>query len=94
MGVTMTRQRATFGKLQRERDKQAKAAAKRDRRQAESLEPAEEETRPVPGASSEGSATALLELIAETHRRFENGEISFESFEEQKAELLSRLPIE
>ena len=94
MGVTMTRQRATFGKLQRERDKQAKAAAKRDRRQAESLEPPEEETRPTPTASSDGSATALLEQIAETHRRFENGEISFESFEEQKAELLSRLPIE
>jgi len=33
-----------------------------------------------------------MDLIAELHRRF--AEISFEDYEEQKAALLSRLPID
>jgi len=35
-----------------------------------------------------------MDLIAELHRRFEGAEISFEDYEEQKAALLSRLPID
>ena len=88
----MSRQRATFGKLQRERDKQAKAKAKRERRQA-TAEEADEAGQDQPQAS-EQSAQAVIDLVAGLHQRFENHEISFETYEEQKAELLSRLRVD
>lgn len=88
----MSRQRATFGKLQRERDKQAKATAKRERRRAAAEQTEEAERAPDPAAKE--SAPVLIDLIAELHQRFENAEISLETYEEQKAELLSRLPID
>lgn len=88
----MSRQRATFGKLQRERDKQAKAKAKRERRQA-TAEEAEQADQEQTQASGESEQT-LIDLIGSLHQRFENHEISLESYEEQKAELLSRLAVD
>jgi hypothetical protein len=95
----MASQRTTFGKLQRERAKRAKAAAKRERRHSrgndtDELEPEE----PVDlDAGPELSAPELLKLIEELHARFDAGRISFEDFEEQKTDLferLSKLPID
>lgn len=92
----MSRQRATFGKLQRERDKQAKAKAKRERRLAAGDaggEPGEAGDRPS-GPASEASPEVVMELVADLHRRFERSEIGLDDYEEEKAALLSRLVIE
>lgn len=89
----MSRQRTTFGKLQRERDKQAKARAKRERR-LNAADAGTEDTEPTSAPASEASPAAVMELIAQLHERFENAEIGLEDYEEQKAALLSRLPIE
>jgi hypothetical protein len=96
--------RTTFEKQQRDRAKKAKADAKRDRRQGRESEerPA---YRPAGAATAEGplsvsairgevSAEQLLQLVEALHRRFENEEITFEEFEEEKAELFSRLSID
>ena len=89
----MSRQRATFGKLQRERDKQAKQKAKRERRlSAESDEAGEVQSAPTTAAAPEPSA--VMEMLAELHRRFEGAEMSLDDYEERKAALLSRLVIE
>ena len=88
----MSRQRATFGKLQRERDKQAKAKAKRERRQAAAEEA--DQAGPVEVQASGESAQALIDRIAGLHQRFEDDEISLETYEEQKADLLSRLRVD
>lgn len=97
--VVMGRQKATFGKLQRERDKKAKAKAKRERRlagpdeetgiTAQSAEAARAEA-----ARAEVSPAALLELIADVQRQFDNAEIGFEEYEQRKSDLLGRLPID
>ncbi len=88
----MGAQRTTFEKLQRDRAKKAKAAAKRERR----LEKNDGDARPaevtVP-AEDELSAPQLLELIEQVHRQFENKEITLEELEERRTELLARLPI-
>jgi hypothetical protein len=92
----MARQRTTFGKLQRERAKRAKAAAKRERRQNRG---AETELDDDAGAGAEAdltegeelSAPELLARIEELHARFDAGRIPFEDFEEQKTELFERL---
>ena len=91
-GRNMGAQRTTFEKLQRDRAKKAKAAAKRERRlEKNDGEPdAPEVTVPAEG---ELSAPQLLELIEQVHRQFENKEITLEELEERRTELLARLPI-
>jgi hypothetical protein len=96
--------RTTFEKQQRDRAKKAKAAAKRDRRQGREgdaepgYRPAAPSTTEAPTSVSsirgEVSAEQLLVLVESLHKRFENDEISFEEFEEEKAELFSLLSVD
>ena len=89
-------QRTSFSKLQRDRDKKAKAAAKRERRQERSANAGAEEATDtlVDDGVSELSADDLLKAIESIHQRFEAKTISYEEFEEQKIDLLSRLPVD
>lgn len=92
----MAGQRSSFGKLQRARDKEAKAAAKRVRRQEgtsrESM--TEDEAPPALDRGRQPSTEDLLQRIAEVHQQFDAGVISYEQFEETKSDLLSRLPVD
>ena len=97
----MATQRTSFTKLQRDRAKKAKAAAKREKRLERSAEArtASDEVEGVEGVETEPgegpiSAAELLHEIEVTHQRFEAKLMTFEEFEEKKAELLSRLPID
>lgn len=91
--------RTSFDKLQRERAKKAKAAAKRERRLDKGAV-APPQSGPGYGAGTAAQdpdgpdTTRLLELIEQVHRQFEDHEISYETFEERKADLLARLPID
>jgi hypothetical protein len=92
----MAASRTTFEKLQRDRAKQAKAAAKREKRQQRADEAASADETPVDVTSygEELSASQLLELVEKLHKQFDDEVISFEDFEEQKAELMARLPVD
>ena len=95
----MATQRTSFTKLQRDRAKKAKAAAKREKRQeraAEARENADAEDSDTSSDEGEGpiSAAELLREIEVTHQRFEAKLMTYEEFEEKKAELLARLPID
>ncbi len=89
-------QRTSFDKLQRDRAKKAKQALKRDRRQG--IEgPETTSDAPPPVHVDEGgelSAQALLALIEQIHNDLDKERITFEEFEEKKADLLARLPID
>jgi hypothetical protein len=87
----MSKRRVTFGKLQRERDKQAKQAAKRDRRAAR-LE--ESDSDEVPEAAPAGDQTAVLEALAALHEAYDAGRMGIDEFEEQRDELRSRLRVD
>jgi hypothetical protein len=89
----MATRRTSFGKLQRDRAKQANAAAKRERRQerAAASDTVEEVSIPTEG---ELSPAELIGLIEQIHQQFEDKVIDFETFEEKKAELLARLPVD
>jgi hypothetical protein len=82
--------------MQRDRDKQAKAAAKRDRRREKTDEatPNQAPTLDLDSAGKELSAAELLDLVEKVHGQFEVGVIDFETFEETKMALLSRLPVD
>ena len=93
----MAAQRTSFEKLQRDRAKKAKAAAKREKRLDKT--PDEEETtelEPLPDLEPgvELSAADLLQRVEDLHRAFEDKKISFEDFEEQKADLMARIAVD
>ena len=90
-------QRTSFSKLQRDRDKKAKAAAKRERRQERSANAGVDDAATdevVDNGGGELSADDLLKAIESIHRRYEAKAITYEEFEEQKVDLLSRLPVD
>ncbi|MCP5026913.1 MAG: hypothetical protein GY929_11585 [Actinomycetia bacterium] len=93
----MAANRTTFEKLQRDRAKKAKAAAKRDKRLGKSpIEaPAEEAPAPVPTSKGgELSPAELLRAVETLHRDYADKKIDLETFEERKADLMARLPID
>lgn len=84
----MATRRTTSNKRERERSKQAKATAKRERRLDKSPDENEEVVE-----FDENSATTeeLIERIAKMHEKYDDGQISFEAFDEEKAELMELL---
>lgn len=89
-------QRTSFEKLQRDRAKKARAAAKREKRFGRTTPEEEpEELTPLDAEPGEElSAAQLLARVEEIHRLFEAKKISFEDFEEQKADLMARIPVD
>lgn len=88
-------QRTTFSKLQRDRAKKAKAALKREKRQERGTATTDETPDlEIPSGEGELSAPELLKLVASIHQSFEAKKISYEEYEEKKADLLSRLPVD
>lgn len=86
----MSKQRATFAKLQRERDKKAKAEAKREQR-LNGPDPSEEQDdQPVVEAADQG---AILDALAKLHEDYADGRMELDEFEERKQELTSRLAV-
>jgi hypothetical protein len=87
----MARQRTTFGKIMREREKQQRAQAKAEKRAeraAGSDEDVEDEVVPQHDESD------VLASLAKLHEAYDNEQIDFDTFEERRAELMSRLRID
>ena len=96
----MAAHRSSFGKLERDRAKKAKAAVKRERRQSRAADGPADGTVKAELRGAVGLADAalspgeLLEMVEALHREFEAKLISFEDYEERKADILSRLPVD
>jgi hypothetical protein len=91
----MATQRTSFNKLQRDRDKQEKAAAKRDRRQSRATDTDDEQALGADAPTGTvRSAQELLEEVEKVHRQFDDGLIDFETYEDKKTLLLSQLPVD
>ena len=92
----MAAQRTSFEKLQRDRAKKAKQAAKREKRFDKSTGDEDDVLEPLAPAEpgTEISAGELLKRVEDLHRRFEDKKISFEDFEEQKADLMARISVD
>ena len=89
--------RTSFEKLQRDRAKKAKAAAKRDKRldkgtEEETVDESVDVTALTPG--QEIPPDQLLKMVADLHRQFEDEEITFEEFEDRKTELFALLSVD
>ncbi|MBN2624277.1 MAG: hypothetical protein JXA83_12945 [Acidimicrobiales bacterium] len=88
----MSRRRTTFGKLQRDRDKQARQRAKQERR-AERAEQGSRDDATESPAPEVDQATVLAQL-ADLHAAFDEGKIGFDDFEARREELTSKLRID
>jgi len=85
----MANRRTTFGKLQRERDKKEKALIKAEKKAAR-LENKDE----GPAQAAAVDQDAILDALADLHRRFEDGGMSIDEFEERREQLTSRLVVD
>ena len=88
----MANRRTTFGKLERDKAKRAKQAAKRERRFDRSEDEGDEVVDVRPASSL--SEDQVLERLQALHERFEAGTIDFEQFEEEKDSLMSLLTLD
>lgn len=90
--------RTSFAKLQRDRAKKAKAAAKRERRLDRDDEVVDDDAEEVVtgalDADAELSADQLLRMVEELHADFEAKRIDFDTFEERKTELFARITVD
>lgn len=84
---------STFSKMQREREKKERAAAKREKRQERTPADAAPVEVGVPG-ESEISAGDLVRLVEAIHREYDDGVIDLDTFEEKKQALLARVRID
>jgi hypothetical protein len=87
----VSRRRTTFGKLQRDRDKQAKAQAKLERKaqRAEQSDEQEDDASPP-----EVDQARVLAQLAELHAAYDDGQMGLEDFEARRAELTSQLRVD
>jgi hypothetical protein len=92
----MGAQRTSFEKLQRDRNKKAKQALKRERRQTGETRIGEDGEEILVELSTEGelSAAELLAQIELIHKQLDDKVIDFDEFEERKIDLMARLPID
>ena len=92
----MAAQRTSFEKLQRDRAKKAKAAAKREKRLDKGNDTEDDTLEPLAPAEPgvELPAAELLKRVEDLHRLFEDKKISFEDFEEQKEDLMARISVD
>ena len=92
----MAAQRTSFEKLQRDRAKKAKQAAKKRMEKGAETEAESDELTPMAPAEpgTELTAAELLARVEEIHRLFDDKKISFEDFEEQKADLMARISVD
>jgi len=85
--------RSSFAKRQRDMAKKAKAAAKRERRLEkgeDDLEDEEMEEFDGPRLSNE----EIMERVADLHRRYDDGQMDLDTFDEMKAELMAQMVID
>ncbi|MGH9091074.1 MAG: hypothetical protein ACRDZR_06830 [Acidimicrobiales bacterium] len=88
----MARARSTFGKLQRDQAKRAKARAKQEDRLAR-REERSVATEPDVAPPAEDQE-ALLEQFARLHEDLADGRISLDDFEVRQEDLRSRLRVD
>lgn len=85
---------STFSKMQREREKKERAAAKREARQNKSTATEETDTSTIVSGEGDLSASDLMRFVEAIHKEYEDGTIDLDEFEEKKQALLARVKID
>jgi len=86
----VARGRTTFGKLERDRARQARNRAKQEKK-AERAEQAEQ-AEPAP-ETSEADQARIIESLAKLHEAYARGDVSLDDFEARREQLTSALRV-
>ena len=85
--------RSSFAKRQRDMAKKAKAQAKREKRLEKNDEPELEEDELV-DAGPKLSNDEVMERVAELHRRYDDGQMDLDTFDEERAALMAQISVD
>lgn len=83
---------ASYQKRMREKARQEKAALKRERKQQRAADAAAASDEPQE-AEPEVPQDRVLRQLEDLHKKFDDEQITFDEFEERKAELIAQLSI-
>ena len=88
--------RSSFAKRQRDMAKKAKAQAKRERRLEGAPDPSEEEQEEeeVVDTGPKLSNDKIMELVADLHRRYDDGQMDLDTFDEERANLMGQISVD
>lgn len=87
--------RSSFAKRQRDMAKKAKAAAKRERKleKGDELDELDDEL-PEEDSGPKLSNEEIMERVAELHRRYDDGQMDLDTFDELRADLMGQMVID
>lgn len=88
--------RSSFAKRQRDMAKKAKAQAKRQRRLERNDPDAVDESEDEESAPSgpQLSNDEIMERVADLHRRYEDGQMDLDTFDEERANLMAQISVD
>ncbi len=85
--------RSSFAKRQRDMAKKAKAAAKRERKlDRDEIEDDEEDEIVDDGPKL--SNDQIMDRVADLHRRYDDGQMDLDTFDDEKAALMAQMVID
>ena len=85
--------RSSFAKRQRDMAKKAKAAAKRERKLEDDVD-VDDEDEIVEDTGPKPSNDEIMEKVADLHRRYDDGQMDLDSFDDERANLMAQISID
>ncbi|MGZ0219729.1 MAG: hypothetical protein GWP47_02965 [Actinobacteria bacterium] len=85
--------RSSFAKRQRDMAKKAKASAKRERKLEDDVE-VEDDEEIAEDTGPKASNDEIMEKVADLHRRYDDGQLDLDSFDEERANLMAQISID
>lgn len=85
--------RSSFAKRQRDMAKKAKASAKRERK-LEKGDDEDEELEEIVDDGPKFSNEEIMEKVADLHRRYDDGQMDLDTFDEERANLMAQISVD
>ena len=86
--------RSSFAKRQRDMAKKAKAQAKRERRLEGPSETEDEADDAVVDDGPKLPNDKIMEMVADLHRRYDDGQMDLDTFDEERAALMAQISVD
>lgn len=86
--------RSSFAKRQRDMAKKAKAQTKREKKLESNDEDDNDELEDAVDDGPKLSNDVLMEKVADLHRRYDDGQMDLDTFDEERANLMAQISVD
>jgi hypothetical protein len=86
--------RSSFAKRQRDMAKKAKAQSKREKKLEKGDDTDVEDAEEAVDEGPKFSNDELMEKVADLHRRYDDGQMDLDSFDEERANLMAQISVD